>query len=146
MLFRSGPFNVSGLYVNPIICHGKGHTTGGTAACLGIPHDPIAQTFYVDATSHKDGVFLTSVDLFFAKKGGLPVEVQIRPVVNGYPSSNTVIPGATVVKEGQELIISDLPDVANASTNTRFTFPSPVYLNSGYEYAVVVMSDDYDVD
>jgi hypothetical protein len=115
--------------------------------CVTIPHDPVAQTFYVSTSEYPDGVFVSSVDLFFRNRGdSLPIEVQIRPVVNGAPSSNTVIPGATTTLDNDEIKISSFPDVANSSTNTRFTFPSPVYLNSGYEYAVVVITDDYGYD
>lgn len=115
--------------------------------CVKIPHDPVAQTFYVSTQDHPDGVFISSVDLFFKNRGEtLPVEVQIRPVVNGVPSSNTVIPGATTTLDTEDILISNFPDVANASTNTRFTFPSPVYLNSGYEYAIVAITDDYGYD
>lgn len=111
------------------------------------PPDPVAQTFYVSAVDHPSGVFVSSVDLFFKNKGeSLPVEVQIRPVVNGVPDSNYIIPGATTILQPEEIKISNLPDVANSSTNTRFTFSSPVYLNSGFEYALIVMTDDYGYD
>ncbi len=119
----------------------------GDGKCVTIPHDPVAQTFYVSVNDYPDGLFVSSVDLFFRNKGdSLPIEVQIRPVVNGAPSSNTVIPGATTTLDNDEIKVSNFPDVANSSTNTRFTFPSPVYLNSGYEYAVVVITDDYGYD
>lgn len=136
-----GPFDVTGYYIFEVLWQGS------LATCLNLPHDPIAQTFYISATDHQDGVFVTSVDLFFKNRGdSLPVEVQIRPVVNGYPSSNTMIPGATTTLDHDDIKVSNFPDAANASTNTRFTFPSPVYLNSGYEYAVVVITDDYGYD
>ena len=41
----------------------------------------LAQTFFVDGTLYREGVFVSSVDLFFANKdssGILPVEVQLR--------------------------------------------------------------------
>jgi hypothetical protein len=110
-------------------------------------NDPIAQSFYVSAADHKDGVFISSVDMFFKNRGeALPIELQIRPMENGYPSSNTVIPSATVVLEPEDINISELPNVSNSLTKTRFTFPSPVYLNSGYEYSFVVITDDYGYD
>lgn len=115
--------------------------------CIKIPHDPVAQTFYVSTKDHPDGVFVSSIDLFFKNKGELlPVEVQIRPVVNGAPSSNTMLPGATVTLDPEDIKISNSPNTSNISTNTRFTFSSPVYLNSGYEYAIVVITDDYGYD
>lgn len=115
--------------------------------CVTIPHDPVAQTFYVPVNDYPDGVFVSSVDLFFRNRGeSLPIEVQIRPVVNGVPSSNTVIPGATTTLDNDEILVSNFPSISDVTTNTRFTFPSPVYLNSGYEYAVVVITDDYGYD
>ena len=48
--------------------------------------DPLAQTFLVTI---RGGVFVTKLDLFFAQKDDLlPVWVEIRNVVNGYPVSN----------------------------------------------------------
>ena len=137
----SGPFYVGGLYCHPTVCH-------DTVAlnCVGIPHDPIAQTFYVDAAQNKNGVFISSVDLYFKNRGDMPIEVQIRPVDNGYPSSNTVVPGAVCTLDTFDVNTSDLPNTSNSSTRTRFTFSSPVYLNSGFDYAIVVITDDYGYD
>ena len=40
----------------------------------------------------KDGIFLTSVDVFFSSKSSAtPVQIQIRTVTNGYPT-NTIVP------------------------------------------------------
>ena len=108
--------------------------------------DPIAQSFYVSTQDHKDGIFVDSVDMFFKSKGSLPIEMQIRPMVNGQPSSNTVIPGASVLVESSRIVTSELPNVSNSQTYTRFTFPSPVYLNSGFEYSFVVITDDFGYD
>ena len=52
---------------------------------------PIAQSFYVDRTS---GIYVTSVDLFFSQVAtDLPIQIQIRPMDNGLPSSSQIIPG-----------------------------------------------------
>ena len=50
-------------------------------------NDPLAQTFMVNTTDTVDtGCFITKLDLFFQKKDQeLPVWVEIRNVVNGYP-------------------------------------------------------------
>lgn len=109
--------------------------------------DPIAETFFVSATEYPDGMFVSSVDLFFKNKGELlPVEVQLRPVVNGVPSDTIIIPGATTTLDIEDIKVSNFPDVANNQTATRFTFPSPVYLSPSYEYAVVVLTDDIGYD
>lgn len=95
--------------------------------------DPLAETFLVNST---DGAFLTSVDLYFQSKDeGIPVQVEIRDVVNGYPGSN-VLPFSHTVLTPDKVNISQ-----DASVATRFTFASPVYVNDATSYALVVMSD-----
>lgn len=103
--------------------------------------DPLAQTFYVDPQVYPDGLFLDSVDLYFkSKDDDLPVSVQIRPTVNGYPSSDFWYPESVVRKDPGEVNISDQPSINEASTSTNFKFYSPVYLKPGL-YALVVLTD-----
>jgi hypothetical protein len=138
------PIDITGVYFWQLMYDMANYNS---KQCVKIPHDPVAQTFYISTQDHPDGVFVSSVDLFFKNRGELlPVEVQIRPVVNGAPSSNTLIPGATTTLDPEDVLISNLPNTTNSSTNTRFTFSSPIYLNSGYEYAIVVITDDYGYD
>jgi hypothetical protein len=109
--------------------------------------DPIAQTFFVSAEEHSSGIFVTSVDMFFRNRGDiLPVEVQIRPTENGYPSSNTVIPQAISIRLPDEINTSFSPNTANSQTYTKFKFGSPIYLAPGFEYAIVAITDDYGYD
>ena len=98
--------------------------------------DPLAQTFQVDQT---DGIFITSVDFFFATKSDtIPLELRIVDVVNGYPSRNVRKHG-TVIKNPSEVNIS-----ADASVPTTFTFPSPIYLPEGeYAFVVITATSDY---
>lgn len=122
-------------YANGYLAHNKG---GG---------DPTAQQFFVPSANYPEGIFVTSVDLFFKNRGTiLPIEVQLRPMVNGIPDSYHILPGASVVKQPNEIQISDFPDAANSQTYTRFTFPSPVYLNPGLDYCFVVMTNSYEYD
>ena len=52
---------------------------------------PIAQSFYINAQT---GIYCTKVDLFFSKKdAALPIQIQIRPMVQGFPSASKIIPG-----------------------------------------------------
>lgn len=96
-------------------------------------YDPLAQTFLVDIDG---GAFLTDVDLFFSgKDDSVPIKIQIRNVVNGYPGP-MILPFSEVVKRPSEVNIS-----SNATTATNFKFRSPVYLQNGCEYALVVISD-----
>jgi hypothetical protein len=107
--------------------------------------DPLAQTFFVDEAVYPNGMFLESVDLYFKAKDdeNIPVMVQIRPTVNGVPSSDFWYPESVVVKYPSEINVSQSPSLVNASTATKFTFPSPVFLKPGL-YAFVVLSDTPD--
>lgn len=95
--------------------------------------DPIAQTFLVDDTG---GVFATSIDIYFKSKDtNIPVTLQVREVVNGYPS-RTIVPFGEVVLNPSSVNISD-----DATSATRFTFPSPVYLQEKTEYSFCLLSN-----
>jgi len=98
--------------------------------------DPLAQSFTIDET---DGVFVTSVDAYFATKSStIPVKAEIRNMVNGYPG-NKVVPFSTKWLNPGSVNIS-----TNGATATTFTFDSPVYLQEGIEYALVLYSDSTD--
>jgi len=95
--------------------------------------DPLAQSFLVEKSG---GMFVTSIDLYFEKKDTtLPVSVEIRNMVNGYPGQ-TVIPFSTVTKNPGNVNTS-----TDGSTATTFTFESPVYLEEDFEYSFVVYSN-----
>ena len=98
--------------------------------------DPLAQTFQVDQT---DGIFITSVDFFFATKSDtIPLELRVVDVVNGYPSRN-VRKHSIVIKNPDEVNVS-----SDASLPTTFTFESPVYLPEGeYAFVVITATSDY---
>ena len=101
-----------------------------------VPQDPLAQTFFVDPTIFPNGLFLDSVDVFFkTKDSSIPVTVQIRSTVNGYPSSTTILPFAEKTLTPASVNVS-----ATASTATNFQFPSIVYLEPG-EYSIVILAN-----
>jgi hypothetical protein len=110
-------------------------------------YDPLAQTFLVQSPG---GAFLSKVDIFFATKdSALPVTLEIREVVNGYPGKR-ILPFSKVTLNPSQVNISNtnvaLTDGSQASypkydTPTTFTFPSPVYVQDGQEYAIVLASD-----
>tara|TARA_B100000287_G_scaffold127071_1_gene119161 strand:- start:472 stop:2937 length:2466 start_codon:yes stop_codon:yes gene_type:complete len=95
--------------------------------------DPLAQSFLVD----KDGgIFVSSVEFYFgAKDTALPVTAQIRHMENGMPTQKILPFGEKTLAPSAVNISSD------GSSATKFTFPSPVYLESGREYCVVVMTN-----
>ena len=99
--------------------------------------DPVCQSFMVDQT---DGIYVTSIEVYFASKSSaVPVTLQIRTMTNGYPTT-------TVVPFGEKTVAAaDISTSTDASTATKFTFPSPVFLQNGIEYAFCVISntDEY---
>ena len=96
--------------------------------------DPLAQTIQIDTVG---GAFISKLDLFFqAKSTNIPITVQLRSVVNGYPS-NVILPFGEVTLEPNDVNVS-----STAATATTFTFSSPVYIQENVEYAIVVLSDD----
>lgn len=115
--------------------------------------DPLAQSFSVgrnisDGTANAptdddNGAYITSVDIFFATKdsGTAPLTVEIRTVVLGTPTS-------IIVGESVTLTPDDIQTSRDASVATNVKFPYPIYLASGQEYAVVLLSpysDEYQV-
>jgi len=102
--------------------------------------DPLAQSFYVH---EEDGLFVTKLNLYFQSKSDtMPVWVQLRPMVNGAPSSDEVIPGSNKILNPSQVSTS-----TDASVATTFEFDEPIFLNPNTEYALVILSDstDYNV-
>ena len=106
--------------------------------------DPLAQTFLVE---QKGGAFLTKVDIFFASKDpAIPVNLEIREVVNGYPGK-LVLPFSKVSIKPEQVNLSattvmvDGVSVPKYDTPTTFNFPSPVYVQNNTEYAIILSSD-----
>ena len=98
--------------------------------------DPVCQSFMVDQTN---GIFVSSIEVYFAtKSSALPVTLQIRTMTNGYPTT-------TVVPFGQQTVdAADITVSTDASEATKFTFPSPVFLQNGIEYAFCVITNNTD--
>ena len=106
--------------------------------------DPLAQTFLIE---QKGGCFLSKVDIFFATKDDkIPVMLEIREVVNGYPGKR-VLPFSRVTLKPEQVNLSantvtlDGVSVNKYDTATTFTFPSPVYVQENTEYAIILASD-----
>jgi len=109
--------------------------------------DPLAQTFFIQPGEYPDGMFVSSVDLFFKRKSLTDdITVQIRPVVNGFPSSADIVPFAISSLTPSEVKISDYPNSNDATSYTKFKFDTPIYLATG-TYAIVILSPskDYEV-
>lgn len=98
------------------------------------PVDPLAQTFFVDPVIYPEGIFISKVDLYLkTKDSSIPLTVQIRETLNGYPSSTKVLTSKLVEA-------ADVNTSTNASTATTVTFNNVVYLEPG-EYALVLLSN-----
>lgn len=105
-------------------------------------YDPLAQTFQIGGMAHPNGVHVSSIDVYFKTKSStVPVTMQIRRTVNGYPSSFADIPFAEVELTPENVNIS-----ANATIPTTFTFPTPIYLSPN-DYAITLISqcNEYEV-
>ena len=97
---------------------------------------PIAQTFLVNKPA---GIYLTKLGLFFSAKASdddYPIQVHIRPTINGVPDNNIIIENSIVFKGASSISVS-----ADASLETTFTFEEPVYLEGEKSYAIVVQSN-----
>jgi len=106
--------------------------------------DPLAQTFLIE---QKGGCFLSKVNIFFATKDtAIPVTLEIREVVNGYPGKRVLAFSRVTLKPEQvnisaNTVLLDDVNVNSYDTPTTFTFPSPVYVQENAEYAIVLGSD-----
>ena len=110
--------------------------------------DPIAQTFIIDPESSSDtNVFITKLDLFFAKKSraGKGVGIQIREVQNGFPTG-PALPFASVYLNASQVNAPTTAVASNALTATTITFDAPVALRTDTEYAIIVAPDGNDPD
>jgi len=106
-----------------------------TSLGYNISRNPIAQSFYVDQPS---GCYVTKIDLYFSAKGSTaPVMMQLRPMVNGFPSTSEIIPSSTVYVNTANVNTS-----ADVSLPTTFEFEEPVYLRGLKDYALVCTTTD----
>ena len=100
--------------------------------------DPIAQTFRIlpEHAPDADGLYLTSVDLFFqAKDDKYGINVDIREVQNGMPTRRVL------EFSKAHLLAKHVKTHASGETPTRVIFPGPVFLKTGSQYALTVRPD-----
>jgi len=96
---------------------------------------PLAQSFFVDDPG---GIYCTKIDLFFrAVDTNAPVQVQLRPMINGIPSPSQILPGA--IKSRTGLTSSDTS--TDATVATSFEFDEPVYLKGLTDFAIMIIAD-----
>ena len=112
-----------------------GNALGGVS--LSNAGDTIAQSFVVDASTYPNGLFVTSIGLYFSGVDqSTPVMVELREMstTSGLPSS-TILPFGRALLPGTAAVSS-----IDASLATRFNFDSPIYLRKGTEYCFVIKS------
>ena len=112
--------------------------------------DPLAQTFFIDQVENPNGLFITKARIFMeSKDSNIPLQVQIRPVENGIPTTR-ILPGAVKFIDPANVTVTPLNTIdqdANgmqtlATTGaTEVVFDEPVYLTSGEEYAIILLAE-----
>jgi hypothetical protein len=103
--------------------------------------DPLAQTFFVSPSQYPDGIFLDKIRICFKTKDAtMPVTCQLRPSVNGYPSSSIVYPYGSISLTPDRVKTTESPSLDDASKYTDFVFPAPVYLQPG-EHSFVLLTN-----
>ena len=114
---------------------------GQTSTGYRVGKQPIAQSFFVNEIA---GVYVTKVDLFLQTADeNAPISIEMRPMVNGVPSSNFVLPGSVKSLPGSTFT-GGASVSTDASTATSFTLDEPLFLKGGNEYALVVTADSKD--
>jgi len=108
--------------------------------------DPLSQTFLISPQQYPQGLFLSKIRLCFKTKDDtVPITLQIRPTVNGYPSSSVVYPFSTVSLTPDKVKTSASPDMDNVNKYTEFVFDAPVYLQPGeHSFVLLANSNKYE--
>jgi hypothetical protein len=109
--------------------------------------DPLAQTFLIASDAYPNGLFINRVRFCFKTKDDLvPVTLQIRPVVNGYPSYAVIYPFATVTMTPDKVNVTDAPDLDDPNKYTDFVFDTPIYMQPGeHSFVLLANSNKYEV-
>lgn len=96
--------------------------------------DPLAQTFQV---LDNNGIFVTKCEVYFQSidPGSIPCTLEIRTSELGQPTQE-ILPFAEISLDPSQINVSD-----DASVPTTFTFPAPVFLEGGNDYALVLLSN-----
>jgi len=131
--------NTSSIFVQPVEDPTLGHE---------FPPDPLAQSFTIDTGPDSEGVFATKVGVFFGRKSSTyPISLQIREVVNGFPTPVILPHGSKTLQASQ--ITANSSGTGGGSDETQFVFDSPVFLKSGKDYAICLKpagdNDEYAV-
>lgn len=108
--------------------------------------DPLAQTFIIDKGTYPDGIFLSSIKLFFKSKpttSKTPVMLKICQTENNIPTGKT-LDYSTVVLTSDDVKTSSSPHYLDNTTATEFEFDFPVYIEADKKYAMIITSASSD--
>ncbi len=105
---------------------------------------PLAQSFSVDASIYPQGMFITSISLYFITKDATEsVQLHLRKVINGVPSTTDIIPNSIVFLPSSSINVPGSPS-QGLGTATKFTFTTPIFLIPGeYAFCIISNSDEY---
>lgn len=94
--------------------------------------DYIGQTFFIDPSSYPNGMFLSSIGVFFQSVDDYaPITLEVRPLVNGYPSSTDIIPLSIVTRSPKAMAAIATPPLTSSAA-VSFKFEFPIYLKPDY--------------
>jgi hypothetical protein len=105
--------------------------------------DPVAQTFIINKENYPEGLFLSSIKLFFVSKpinSNIPVILSIVGTTTGIPSGKP-LDYSRVVVYPNDVKVSETPHYLDSNTYTEFKFSIPVYIRSDILYAMVIQSN-----
>jgi hypothetical protein len=112
------------------------------------PLDPIAQSFLISKDNYPNGIFISSVKVFFFSKpaSSIPVKLSVVNTLNGYPNGKK-LDYSTVVLTADQVITSRNPHYKDPTTYTEFMFETPIYIQPGILYAFMLetSSPEYQV-
>ena len=103
--------------------------------------DPLAQSFQV---TNPSGIYVTKVQCYFKSKdtSGVPIQLQIRPMVNGAPSATDIHSQSIVFLPPSSVNLpSSQTQSAVVAAPTTFEFEEPIFLNPQTEYAIVLLAE-----
>lgn len=109
-------------------------------------NDPLAQSFLIDPITFPQGLFVDRLRFCFkSKDDSVPITLQLRPAVNGYPSSSVIYPYGTVSLTPDKVKITENPDLNDSNKFTEFVFDAPVYMQSGeHSFVLLANSNKYE--
>ncbi len=115
--------------------------------------DPLAQSFWIQ---NQNGGYLTSIDVYFANKpdgstDNTPIQLELRPLRNGVPSQEEIVPGSIVTLNPNDVNAVSLATATalgegamaeiRQNAKTTFTFERPLYVEGNTQYAFVLIAN-----